>query len=434
MPMQTGDFMKTVAARSRFSYFDREVFMDSSNTTLRRNLILFLVGISFLGASGGIFDTVFNNFLRETYHLAADARGALEFPRELPGFLTALLVAALVFLSETRIAAVAAFATGVGMLGLAYSGSSWTNMIIVLSMWSIGVHLIMPVRSSIGMDLATGVTRGRRLGQISGVAVTASVLGYALAWALLHFAGHDYRLLFIVAGAGSFLAGIIFLFMRMPGAHLARPRLVWNNRYWLYYVLSFLFGARKQIFITFGPWVLIAIFGQPASRIAELMIVASLLGTMFQPMLGRMIDRVGERRVLMLDAVVIFFVCLGYGYAHLIGSRTAALWILYACFVLDQLMFGTGMARDTYLSKMVTRKEDLSPTLSMGVSINHVVSMSLPALGGWLWMQHATEGHDNHDKVFLGAAGIALIMLLFTSMIPRHLNKQSHANPGTQSC
>lgn len=386
---------------------------------LRRNLILFLVAVSLLSAAGGMFDTVFNNFLKDNYHLAADARGALEFPRELPGFLTALLLAALVFLSETRIAAVAAFATGLGMLGLAWAGASWATMILTLAVWSVGAHLIMPVRSSIGMDLATGVTRGRRLGQISGIAVTASIAGYALAWVLLRFAGHDYRLIFIVAGIGSFVAGAVFLCLRMPGAHIARPRLVWNNRYWLYYVLSFLFGARKQIFITFGPWVLIAIFDQSASRIAELMIAACVLGTMFQPMLGRMIDRVGERRILMADAVVIFCVCLGYGYAHLLGSRGLALGILYVCFVLDQLMFGTGMARDTYLSKIVVRKEDLAATLSMGVSINHVVSMSLPALGGWLWMQHAHGGRDNHDKVFLGAAVVALVMFGFASRVPK---------------
>lgn len=383
------------------------------------NLALFLVGISLLSAAGGMFDTAFNNFVKDVYQLNADQRGVLEFPRELPGFLTAFLIAGMVFLSETRIAAVAALATGLGMLGLAYEGGSWTSMLVVLTIWSIGAHVIMPVRSTIGMDLAKDLaSRGRRLGQISGVAVTASIAGYGLVWFLTRGGSHNYRLIFQVGGAAALLAGGVLLAMRMPGAHLARPRLVWNRRYWLYYVLSFLFGARKQVFITFGPWVLVKIFNQSVGVIAELMIVSALLGILFQPVLGRAIDRFGERHVLMADAVVIFCVCIGYGVAHLFGCRGLALGILCICFVVDQLFFGTGMARDIYLAKIAVRKEDVSATLSLGVSINHAVSMTLPAVGGWLWMRHG------HDKVFFAAAVVALIMFFFANLVrvpARHL-------------
>jgi len=383
------------------------------------NLALFLVGISLLSAASGMFDTAFNNFVKDVYHLNADQRGVLEFPRELPGFLTAFLVAGLVFFSETRIAATAAFATGLGMLGLAYEGGSWTSMLVVLTIWSAGAHVIMPVRSSIGMDLAPDlVSRGRRLGQISGVAVTASIVGYGLVWLLTRGGNHNYRLIFQIGGAAALVAGCVLLFMRMPGAHVARPRLVWNRRYWLYYVLSFLFGARKQVFITFGPWVLVRIFNQSVGVIAALMIVSALLGILFQPLLGRAIDRLGERFVLMADAAVIFCVCIGYGAAHLFDHRALALGILYVCFVIDQLFFGTGMARDIYLAKTAVRKEDIAPTLSLGVTINHAVSMSLPALGGWLWMRHG------HDKVFYAAAVVALAMFFFASLLrvpSRHL-------------
>jgi predicted MFS family arabinose efflux permease len=376
------------------------------------NLALFLVAMSLLSAAGGMFETTFNNFVSDVYHMQAMARGALEFPRELPGFLTALLIAALALLAETRVAAVAAFATGLGMLGLAWAGGSWTTMMVALTVWSVGTHLIMPVRSSIGMDLASGGSRGRMLGRISGVSVAASIVGCGLVWLLMRGAGGDYRTVFTIAAGGALLGSVVLLCMRLPGAHVARPRFVWNNRYWLYYVLSFLFGARKQIFITFGPWVLIKVFHQPAVIFAQLWIVAGVLGMAFQPLLGRAIDRFGERRVLTADALVIVCVCLGYGYAHRIGHAGAALGLLYACFVLDQLFFGTGMARDIYLSKIAARKEDVAPTLSLGVSINHAVSMSVPALGGWLWMRHG------HDKVFLAAAAVALVMLFFACRVP----------------
>ena len=199
--------------------------------------------------------------------------------------------------------------------------------------------------------------------------------------------------------------------MKTSTSHLARPRLVWNWHYRLYYLLAFFFGARKQIFITFGPWVLIKIFHQPAILFAKLMIASAVLAILFQPALGRAIDRFGERRVLMADAVVTFLVCIGYGCAHWLGQAWLALGVLCVCFVLDQLFMGTGMARDIYLSKIAVRKEDIAPTLSMGVTINHVVSMSIPTLGGLIWVWYG------HEKVFFAAAGLALAMLFFTNRV-----------------
>ena len=376
------------------------------------NLTLFLCGLVLLSVAGSMLDVTFNNFLNDVHHLDADRRGVLEFPRELPGFLTVFLLAALVFMAETRIAAAAACATGLGILGLAWCGNSWALMLGSLLLWSAGQHLIMPVRSSIAMDLAGGAAmRGRRLGQVNSCTAAASVVGFGLVWVLLAWAGPHYHLVFAVGGVCA-LAGAALLFcMRMPNAHLARPRLVWNWNYRLYYLLAFFFGARKQIFITFGPWVLIKIFHQPAILFAKLMMGSAVLAILFQPALGRAIDRLGERRVLMADAVVTFLVCIGYACAHWLGTPWLALGLLCGCFVLDQLFIGTGMARDIYLSKIVVRKEDVSPTLSMGVTINHVVSMSIPTLGGLIWVWYG------HEWVFFAAAGLALMMLFFTNRI-----------------
>jgi MFS family permease len=381
-------------------------------TPVRRNLVLFLVAMSLLSAAGGMYETTFNNYVSDAFRVSAAQRGALEVPRELPGLLTALMVAGLVLLAETRVAAIAAFATGAGLLALAWGqGQSWNTMLLALMVWSIGTHLIMPVRSSIAMELAHGAERGKRLGQISGVGVAASVAGCGIVWVLMRGAEHNYRLVFALGGVLALVAGVVLLAMRMPGAHLTRQRFVWNRRYWLYYTLSFLFGARKQIFITFGPWVLIRVFGQKPVIFAQLWIVASVLGMLFQPMLGRAIDRFGERLVLMADALLIALICVGYGYGHLLGNRSLALGMLYSCFVLDQLLFGTGMARDTYLSKIAVRKEDVAPTLSLGVSINHLVSMSIPFAGGLLWMRYG------HGAVFACAAVVAAIMFFFASRL-----------------
>lgn len=378
---------------------------------LERNLVLFLAGMVLLGASGGMMETTFNNYVAEIFDLSAEARGRLEFPRELPGFLTAMFAGLLFFMPESRVAGWAALGVGAGMLGLAYMPPQWGSLLLFVTIWSMGSHLIMPVRSSLSMELAPEGRRGKRLGQIAAAGIAGSMGGCAVVWFSMHALRVSYALVFTL-GAAAALAAAVFLFaMRMPNAHLKRPKFIWRRQYWLYYVLSLLFGARKQIFITFGPWVLIRVFHQPVWIFAQLWIAAALLGLFFQPWLGRAIDRWGERAVLLADSLLLLLVCLGYGYAHLLSVRPMALGLLYACFVGDQLLFGVNMARDTYLSKIVERKDHLAPTLSLGITLNHAVSMSVPTLGGLLWMAHG------HSAVFLATAGIALLMAFFSAMV-----------------
>jgi len=367
--------------------------------------------MAMLGICGGVFDTAFNNFLSDTFNINAADRGRLEFPRELPGFLTALFSGMLFFLPEIYVAVTAALAIGLGMLGIAIWGGTWVPMLCFLTLWSAGAHLMMPVRSSIGMNLAQSHEKGKRLGQIQSAGLGASIVGCLMVWGMMRYIGVSYRVVFAVAGVAGLIGAVVIAAMQLPGIHLERSKFVWRKEYWLYYVLSLLFGARKQIFITFGPWVLVKIFHQPVWVFAQLWITAAVLGIFFQPMLGRLIDRLGVRFVLMWDAILIFFVCIGYAFCSRIPDPRIAVWILYSCLVGDQLLFGTGMARDIYLSRIAKKPEDVSPSLSMGVSINHIVSMSIPTVCGIMWESYG------YSSVFVGAAAVALIMLFFTSMI-----------------
>jgi MFS family permease len=378
---------------------------------LNPQLRLFLAGVVFMGVAVGAFETTFNNYVSDTFSLGADARGRLEFPRELPGFLTALFAGILFFLPETLIGAFAAFAVGLGMLGLILWGDAWHPMLALITLWSVGAHLLMPVRSSIAMELAHSAQKGRRLGQIQGAGIAAMLVGCGVVWLIMRVLRGTYEQIFLVGGIAALASGGMFWAMRMPRAHLQRPKFVWHRRYWLYYVLSLLFGARKQIFLTFGPWVLIQIFQQKAYVFAQLGIAATVLGMVFQPALGRAIDRFGERVILSAEALCTVGVCVGYGFADRLDLRPLALGLLFACYVADQLLFGVGMARDTYLSKIVLRPDHVAPTLSMGVSINHAVSMSIPALGGWLWLR------AGHKSVFLVAAGIAVVTFAFALLV-----------------
>jgi predicted MFS family arabinose efflux permease len=374
-------------------------------------LRLFLLAMLGLGIAGGIFETTFNNFLNDTFQLTAKARGNLEFPRELPGFLTALFIGALFFLPETLVGAMAVLCVALGMFGLAIWGYSWPLMMSCMILWSAGTHLMMPVQTSIGMDLAHEGKRAQRLGEISAARIAANLIGCILVLVLLDRMSLGYRATFTIGGVAALGSVVALAYMRLPGAHLKRPKFIWNGKYWLFYVLCLLFGARKQIFITFGPWVLVKIFDQPATVIAKLWIVASVIGIYLQPRVGKMIDRFGERRMLMIDSCLVFLVCAGYGFSHLIAAPKIALGVLYTCYIGDLLLFGIGSARSTYLAKIAIEPAHVSPTLSVGITINHAVSMSAPVLGGLIW---ATYGHS---YVFAFAAVIAVVMLVFTSMI-----------------
>ena len=393
--------------------------MSALTARLRRTnpqLVIFLTGIALMGVTSGVSDTTFNNFLNDTFQINADARGFLEFPRELPGFLTALFAGLLAFLPETRVAAIAALAVGGGMMGLAFGGSDWTSMLVYMTLWSCGGHLIMSVRSAIGMQLAHDSQRGRRLGQVQGAGIFATIIGcgivyIAMRYSQAHHGKADYPLTFAIGGGASVLAAIVFMMMRLPGAHLTRPKFIFRRKYWLYYTLAFFFGARKQIFITFGPWVLVKIFNQPAYIFAQLWMASAIIGLIFQPALGRAVDRLGERKVLLFDSLMVFLVCAGYGFSYKIQNHTIALWLLYACYVGDQLFFGVEMARDTLMSKLAEKKEHIAPSLSLGITINHAVSMSIPSVGGLIWMAYG------HQYVFMGAAGVAVLMAIFSNMI-----------------
>jgi MFS family permease len=175
--------------------------------------------------------------------------------------------------------------------------------------------------------------------------------------------------------------------------------------------MSMINGARKQVFITFAPWVLITIFHRGPSTFAALAIVAAVFGIFLQPALGGLIDRLGERRILMMEGVFLFIVCIGYGFAHRISTGGAVIAIVYACFVLDNLLFSVGMARVTYVNKIADKPEDVTATLSLGVTLDHVISMSIPILGGATWVIYGFE------YVFAGAAVLAFFSTFIASFV-----------------
>jgi len=378
----------------------------------QRDLILFLIASAFLGISQSIDSSVFNNFLHDTFHITVSQRTILEFPREFPGFMVVFVSGALLALGDVRIAAVANVLAAIGMMGLGYLSKDFGIMMIWMTVYSMGQHLFLPVSNSIGMNLADKNNMGKILGRINGVNTAAFLLTSLGTAFVFRFVKVSYPMAYTV-GALSFLCSAILIFNMTP--HKAKKlgkRLFIRREYKLFYWLSILYGARKQIFITFGPWVLIKVFNQGVTTFAILGFVVAGIGIFFKPIVGTLIDKKGERFVLAAEAILLIAVCMGYALAGNLGFQIeTALYITAACYILDQLLTAAGMARSTYLKKIAVNPEEVSPTLSMGISMDHVVAMTVPWLGGLVWNAFG------YETVFVLGALIAIANLFITRYI-----------------
>jgi MFS family permease len=213
--------------------------------------------------------------------------------------------------------------------------------------------------------------------------------------------------------AGGAATALLYAAMHVPHLQQPRPRLVFKKEYTLYYALELFAGARKQIFLTFGPWVLIRMYHLSASRMGALLTTAALIGILVRPAAGMAMDRFGERAVMIADGLALSVVCIGYGYAGgLTSSADHARILASACYVLDNLLFSLGDARTLYLSRLSRSPQEMTSTLAMGVSINHVASMTIPAVAGLVWVRFG------YGRVFLAAAALAILIAALATRVP----------------
>ncbi|MBU1676934.1 MFS transporter [bacterium] len=355
------------------------------------------------GAASGIFLSTLNNYLSDIHDLDAAARGWLEFPRELPGFAIMFVSALLLgFMRETRMAAVAMVLTAAGALGLGIMARDTVLLVVFIIVWSLGDHIIFAVEGPLGLHLAKHGNEGHRLGQLGGARNLGVIVGVGGVYLLAKLAGNRYDLFYGLAALAAVLAGWNYARLRVGETSARSRRLIWKRKYGIFYAISALFGVRKQIFLAFGGWVLVRNHGVEVSTIALLYFIAAALGVLFRPLLGDVIDWVGERVVLAADEVMLLLICLAYAFASDILGTPWDLRLLYGAYVLDSVLFALRIARTTYLKKIADDPSEITPTISMGITIDHVVAMSLPVLSGYIWETYGFRW------VFLLAGAIAV--------------------------
>jgi predicted MFS family arabinose efflux permease len=374
--------------------------LGSIHPDLRRLLFATL----FFGAAGGIFMASLPNYLADVHGMDATQRGWLELPRELPGFMIFFVAAMLLGrLRETRIATLAMVATAVGALGLGLLAPTYALLVVWIIIWSLGDHIIFAVEGPLGLKLARDGAEGRRLGQLGGARNLGTILGAGSIFLLAEIVGDRFDVFYVLAAACGVAACWFFFSMEVGHAdEKSSRRMVVRREYGIFYAISALFGIRKQIFMVFGAWVLVDLHHVPVKTIALIYLAASLAGIVLRPLMGEVIDWLGERFVLATDEVLLLVVCLTYAFASHLVSAPYDLWLLYGAYMLDHLLFALRVARTTYLKKIAIDPADITPTISLGITIDHAVAMTLPILSGYLWKSYG------YEWVFILASAVAV--------------------------
>ena len=389
-------------------------FVTSQLTKLKlipRELFLFGLAVFAIGVGANIFESTFNNFLDERYMVTPFQRSFLEFPRELPGFLVVFVSAGLAFLCSRRLGAVTMLLSVAGVLLMGFAAPTYALMAVWLFIYSLGQHIFFPLSSTIGMELASHGRTGKRLGQLNAITNVAKIMGGLLVVLGFRYMNFKFEHTFVITAFAFSAASILLFSMKRAEAQPAKNYLRLHKEYRLYYMLVTISGARKQLFITFAPWVLVTIFKQPTQIIASLLLVGGLIGILFQPFLGQAIDRFGERFVLTSEAIILILICFGYGFAKSIFPENIALLIVCGCYLIDQMIFSVGMARATYMKKIARQSDHVQSTLTAGVTIDHIFSISAAIFGGMIWNTYGFQ------YVFMFGALLATINLFVAGRV-----------------
>lgn len=370
-----------------------------------KEMIVYTIILALAAMGSALSGNVLSNYFKDVYHTDAFMRGFIEFPRELPGMLSIFFVAALSRFSDIRISMISMILAAAGIVVLGFATPVFYVMLIFIFINSVGTHLYMPMQSSVGMELITDGQYGKRMGEFSGVTTAFTMLGSVVVYFGFKYGFFSFetnlKTIFIWSAIFFCLAGLLHLpllkMTKHQNLHHDKTKYVFRKEYKFYYTLVIMFGVQKQIMLVYGPWVFIDILGKPVETLAILGIVGSFVGIFFIPALGKWIDRFGVKKLLYADAISFIGVygCYGLlsgGYADgSIAKVGMPLMLGYILFIVDRMSSQMGIIRTVYLKKIAVDPKDITPTLSLGLTLDHFVSIIAAFLGGIVWMRYGPQ-------------------------------------------
>ena len=371
--------------------------------------LLFLMAFA-MPIAFNTWSALLNNFVIEAAGFTGVEIGWLHTVREIPGFLAVGVIALIMFMREQVLGVVALFMLGAATAITAYF-PSFGGLLTVTMLSSIGFHYYETVNQSLQLQWIAKERAPQTLGWIVAIGSTASLIAYGLLVITWRAFDLSYEFVYLVSGGFTALVAL-FCFFAYPQFEAPTPqakRIVLKRRYWLYYVLQFMAGARRQIFVVFAAFMMVERFGFDVHEVTALFLINFLANMLFAPLFGKAVAKFGERRVLLLEYIGLMIVFLLYGGIYAFGWGVLLAAVLY---VVDHMLFALAFALKTYFQK-IADPEDIAPTAAVAFTINHIAAVFLPAALGYLWIV-APGG------VFILAACMAATSFGLALMIPRN--------------
>lgn len=377
-----------------------------SHVRWRRPEVLLLLMAAGMPLSFATWSALINNFAVEAARFDGADIGILQSVREIPGFLALLFVFALLLLREQTVALVTLALLGLGTAATGFF-PSLVGLCITTFVMSLGFHYYDTAQQSLSLQWFEVDKTPVMLGRLIAVGSFSAIVSYGLVWTAFKVGGLDFTATYLIGGGLTLLIVAIGAagFPKFPEKVEQHKTLVWRRRYWLYYALTFMSGARRQIFIVFAGFLLVEKFGFAVEDMALLFLVNSALNIPLAPRIGRLVGRWGERSALIFEYVGLIVVFTAY--AFVTSGRVAI-----GLYIIDHLFFALAIAMRTYFQK-IADPADIASTAGVAFTINHIAAVLIPAAFGLLWLV-------SPGAVFLCGAAMAGVSLLLSLLVPRN--------------
>ncbi|NRB39571.1 MAG: MFS transporter [Pseudomonadales bacterium] len=366
--------------------------------------LLFLTAAA-MPISFGICQALLNNFAIEQVHFTGIEMGILQSIREVPGFQAFTAIFLLLIFKEQTLLIVALLVTGIGT---AITGFFPTAMGLYCStvLMSIGFHYFETVHQSLSLQWFEKEQAAYNLGKLIAVGAFTGLIAYGMVFLALQILTLEMKRIYLFGGSITIIMaiGAWILFPHFPSRIEQHKKIVIRKRYSLYYALTFMGGARRQIFVVFAGFLMVEKFALSASDMALLFLINGVLSMIFAPKIGKLIQHLGERKALTIEYIGLIGIFLCYAFVDN---------VLIACllYIADYLIFSMAIAQKTYFQK-IAHPKDIAPTAAVAFSINHTAAVILPALYGLLWM-------TSPAAVFISGAVMATISLGLARLVPK---------------
>ncbi len=354
----------------------------------------FLISILITGISYGLYKGMLDNFMAEIVGMSEADRGVSEFFRELPGVMLVLILAVFYMFSAETMYKAGAVIMLAGMIMHASFPATKVLTTLAICTYALGEHIQMGMKNTLTLKYTKGDNSGTTLGVQNAISQIGTLFGYIVIIIAFSIASSDqpYTLFFVCAAV---LAGISALCtLKISGkseTDVTKRRFYFSKKYTKYYMLEMFYGARKQVFLTFGPYVLIMMYGASTSIISLLFALSAIACFFASPIVGKIIDRVGYKTVMVADTLILVAICFFYGFAHHIFPENIAFLVCCVNYVLDAVISLSSMASNVYVKDLADDAEEVKATISTGVSINHVITVFIALFGGWIWQALGIE-------------------------------------------